>query len=85
MEPELRQQYNAMINHVVNDGKEQAQAVLSNILAAKMAAKLSAHNEQIMALNRASMATATEKAAPASIEVAPVANAAPASPETPAA
>jgi hypothetical protein len=64
MEPELRQQYNAMINNVVNDNKEQAQAVLSNILAAKMASKLSAHNEQIMTLNRTSMATATAKATP---------------------
>jgi hypothetical protein len=65
MEPELRQQYNAMINHVVQDSKEQAQAVLSNILAAKLATKLSAHNEQIMTLNRTSVATATEIAAPA--------------------
>jgi len=65
MELELRQQYNAMINHVVNDSKEQAQAVLSNILASKLAAKLSAHNDQIMTLNRTSVATATKIATPA--------------------
>jgi hypothetical protein len=64
MEPELRQQYNAMINHVVNDSGEQAKAVLSNILAAKLASKLSAHNEQIMTLNRTSVATATDIATP---------------------
>lgn len=68
MEPELRQNYNAMINHLVTDNAEQAKAVLSNILASKMAAKLSAHNEQIMTLNRASVATATEIAAPAATE-----------------
>ena len=68
MEPELRQQYNAMINNVVNDNKEQAKAVLSNILAAKMASKLSAHNEQIMTLNRTSMATATDKVADSSTD-----------------
>lgn len=63
MEPELRQQYSAMINSVVNDGTDQAKAILSNVLAAKMAASLSAHNEQIMTLNRTSMATATAKVA----------------------
>lgn len=63
MEPELRQQYSAMINSVVNDSTDQAKSVLSNILAAKMASKLSAHNEQIMTLNRTSMDTATAKAA----------------------
>jgi hypothetical protein len=60
MEPELRQQYSAMINNVVTDSTEQAKAVLSSILAAKMASKLSAHNEQIMTLNRTSMDTATK-------------------------
>lgn len=60
MEPELRQQYSAMINSVVNDGADQAKAILSNVLAAKMAASLSAHNEQIMTLNRTSMDTATK-------------------------
>jgi hypothetical protein len=68
MEPELRQQYSAMINSVVNDGTDQAKAVLSSILAAKMAAKLSAHNEQIMTLNRTSMDTATAKVASAPTE-----------------
>lgn len=63
MEPELRQQYSAMINSVVSDSTEQAKAILSNVLAAKMAASLSAHNEQIMTLNRTSMDTATAKAA----------------------
>lgn len=58
MDIELQQQYNTMINHVVNDSKEQAQAVLSNILAGKIAAKLGAHNEQMMTLNRTSMETA---------------------------
>lgn len=58
MEPELQQQYNTMINHVVNDSKEQAQAVLSNILAAKLATQLGTHNQQIMTLNRTSMDTA---------------------------
>lgn len=63
MEPELRQQYSAMINSVVSDSTEQAKAILSNVLAAKMAASLSAHNEQIMTLNRTSMDTAAAKVA----------------------
>lgn len=68
MEPELQHQYSTMINHVISDNTEQAQAVLSNILAAKMAARLQAHNADMMTLNRTMLNTPVAPAATDSAE-----------------
>lgn len=58
MDIELQHKYNAMVNHVVQDDPAQAQAVLSDILASKMAERLRSHNAQMMTLNRTAMDTA---------------------------
>jgi hypothetical protein len=58
MDPDLQQQYVSMVNYTVGDNNDQAQAVLSNILAAKMASRLRDYNAQLMTLNRAAVDTA---------------------------
>lgn len=52
MEPELQQQYASMISSVISDDTDAAKAVLSNIMSAKLASQLQAHNANMMVLNR---------------------------------
>lgn len=44
MDKELETQYSAMLTHVISDKTEEAQAILSNILSAKLATALQTHN-----------------------------------------
>lgn len=50
MDIDLQHRYHAVLTDVVNDNTEQARAVISNILATKMAEKLRAYNSQLSQL-----------------------------------